>query len=208
MDAIFTGHTHKQYAWDAPVPGEAGVTRPIIQTGDYGENIGEVTLTYDPATDEVTAHTEKNIPRLVAPVIAGNTPAQNEAAFAAQLVATYPRVAQVKTIVDAALAYADTVGSVPVGSVTADITTAYTGGTYGPAATSAPARTPPRVATTGRASRRSATSSPTPCGTPSPRRTSAARRSASSTRAACGPSCSTRRTASSPRPRPTRSCRS
>ena len=132
VDAIFTGHTHKEYAWDAPVPGEAGVTRPIIQTGDYGENLGEVTLTYDPATDQVTAHTEKNIPRLVAPVIAGNTPAQNEAAFAAQLVATYPRVAQVSTIVTAALAYADTVGSVPVGSVTADITTAYTGGTYGP----------------------------------------------------------------------------
>ena len=26
VDAIFTGHTHKQYAWDAPVPGEAGRT--------------------------------------------------------------------------------------------------------------------------------------------------------------------------------------
>src|SRR5690606_37604034 len=37
VDAIFTGHTHKAYAWDAAVPGQAGVTRPIIQTGSYGE---------------------------------------------------------------------------------------------------------------------------------------------------------------------------
>ena len=28
VDAIFTGHTHQQYAWEAPVPGEAGKTRP------------------------------------------------------------------------------------------------------------------------------------------------------------------------------------
>ncbi len=126
VDAIFTGHTHKQYAWSAPVPGEPGTTRPVLQTGSYGEYIGKVVLTYDPSTDEVVAHTEENVPRLTAPT--GTT----EAAFAAQLVATYPRVAQVSTIVSAALAYADTVGSVPVGSVTADITTAFSGGTYGP----------------------------------------------------------------------------
>ncbi|WP_456821133.1 ExeM/NucH family extracellular endonuclease [Cellulomonas sp. URHB0016] len=124
VDAIFTGHTHKVYAWDAPVPGEAGKTRPVLQTGSYGENIGKIVLTYDPSTDEVLAHTQSNIPRLVAP--AGTS----EAAFAAQLAATYPRVAEVKSIVDAALAYASTVGSVPVGSVTDDITTAFSGGTY------------------------------------------------------------------------------
>lgn len=118
VDAIFTGHTHKQYAWEAPVPGEAGKTRPILQTGSYGEFIGKIVLTFDPASDEVTAHTQTNVPR--------TTTAD------ADLVAAYPRVAQVKSIVDAALAYADTTGSVPVGSVTADITTAYSGGTYGP----------------------------------------------------------------------------
>ena len=67
--------------------------------GSYGEFIGKVVLTFDPASGEVIAHTQQNVPRLVAPVT-GNTPAQNEAAFAAQLVATYPRVAQVNTIVD------------------------------------------------------------------------------------------------------------
>ncbi len=32
VDAIFTGHTHKQYVWDAPIPGGEG-TRPVVQTG-------------------------------------------------------------------------------------------------------------------------------------------------------------------------------
>jgi len=116
VDVIFTGHTHKQYAWDGPVPGVAGKTRPVLQTGSYGENLGKVTLTYDPSSDEVTAYTATNVPR--------TTTAD------ATLVATFPRVAEVKSIVDAALAYADEVGSVPVGSVTADITTAFTGGSY------------------------------------------------------------------------------
>lgn len=124
VDAIFTGHTHKVYAWEAPVPGQAGKTRPVLQTGSYGENIGKIVLTYDPSTDEVLAHTQVNVPRLVAP--AGTS----EADFANQLAATYPRVAEVKTITEAALAYANEVGSVPVGSITDDITTAFTGGTY------------------------------------------------------------------------------
>ena len=47
VDAIFTGHTHKQYAWDGPGPGCAGETRPIVQTGNYGEFIGKVVLTVD-----------------------------------------------------------------------------------------------------------------------------------------------------------------
>nr|WP_230684734.1 5'-nucleotidase C-terminal domain-containing protein [Cellulomonas sp. JZ18] len=115
VDAIFTGHTHKQYAWQAPVPGEDG-TRPVLQTGSYGEFLGKVVLTYDRESGEVTASTAENVAR--------TTTAD------AELVAAYPRVAEVKTIVDAALAYAAEVGNQPVGSVTADITTAYAGGAY------------------------------------------------------------------------------
>lgn len=126
VDVIFTGHTHKQYAWYGPAEPEASGewTRPIVQTGSYGENIGKVSLTYDPATDAVSALTGENVTR-VAPA-AGQTPAQLDAA----LVAQYPRVAEVKTIVDAALAEAAVVGNQPKGSVTADITTAYAGGAY------------------------------------------------------------------------------
>jgi 5'-nucleotidase len=111
--AIFTGHTHARYAWDAPVPGVAGATRPIVQTGSYGAFVGEVDLTVDNATNAVTAHTAMNVPRTTTP--------------AADLVAAYPRVATVKSIVDAALAFAATEGNKVVGTLTADITTAYVG---------------------------------------------------------------------------------
>lgn len=120
--AIFTGHTHKQYAWDAPVPGVPGKTRPIVQTGNYGEFIGHVSLTVDTTTHEVTAYTAQNVARTTTDD--------------ATLVATYPRVAEVKTIVDAALKQADIIGAQPVGEVTADITTAFAGGSYtGPGGT-------------------------------------------------------------------------
>ncbi|MFS0705076.1 ExeM/NucH family extracellular endonuclease [Cellulomonas sp. 179-A 9B4 NHS] len=115
VDVIFTGHTHKQYAWQAPVPGEDG-TRPVLQTGSYGEFLGKVVLTYDRETEEVTASTAENVAR--------TTTAD------AELVAAFPRVAEVQGFVTAALAYAAEVGNQPVGSVTADITTAYAGGSF------------------------------------------------------------------------------
>ncbi len=111
VDAIFTGHTHKEYAWNAPVPGDAGKTRPIVQTGNYGENIGQIQLTVDTATKEVTASK------------AGNVKRTTDAA--AGLVAAYPRVAAVDAIVKQALADAAVIGNQPVGAVTADITTAF-----------------------------------------------------------------------------------
>ncbi len=115
VDAIFTGHTHKQYAWTAPIPG-TDRTRPIVQTGSYGENIGKITLTVDPATGDVTAHGEENVPRTTTP--------------AADLIATYPRVAEVDEIVRAALAAAAEIGNTAVAEVAADITTAFSGGSF------------------------------------------------------------------------------
>ena len=114
--AIFTGHTHKQYAWDAPVPGAEGETRPIIQTGNYGEFLGHVSLTVDTESFDVTDYTVENVARTTTP--------------AADLIATYPAVAEVDTIVDAALAEAEEIGAQPVGEVTADVTTAFAGGSY------------------------------------------------------------------------------
>ncbi|RAX17694.1 multifunctional nuclease/2',3'-cyclic-nucleotide 2'-phosphodiesterase/5'-nucleotidase/3'-nucleotidase [Pseudarthrobacter sp. AG30] len=112
VDAIFTGHTHKEYAWDAPVLGAAGKTRPIVQTGNYGENVGQIQLTVDTATKQVTGYK------------AGNVKRTTDAA--AGLVAAYPRVAAVDAIVKKALADASVVGNQPIGSVTKDITTAFT----------------------------------------------------------------------------------
>lgn len=112
VDAIFTGHTHKEYAWDGPIPG-SDRTRPVLQTGSYGENIGQVRLWIDPATGAVNDYDVRNVARTTS----SDT----------TLTAAYPRVAAVKTIVDAALADAAVVGSQQVGSVTADITTAFVG---------------------------------------------------------------------------------
>lgn len=112
VDAIFTGHTHKAYAWDAPVPGGGGSTRPILQTGSYGENVGKVTLSVDPDTNEISAYTVQNVARVATADLA------------------LPRVAEVKTIVDSALAYAATIGNEKVADITTDITTAYSGGSY------------------------------------------------------------------------------
>ncbi|MFI9485230.1 ExeM/NucH family extracellular endonuclease [Promicromonospora sp. NPDC052451] len=114
--AIFTGHTHKQYAWDAPVPGAEGETRPIIQTGNYGEFLGHVSLTVDTESFDVTDYTVENVARTTTP--------------AAELIATYPAVAEVDSIVDAALAEAEQIGAQPIGEVTADVTTAFAGGSY------------------------------------------------------------------------------
>ncbi|RWZ53271.1 ExeM/NucH family extracellular endonuclease [Labedella phragmitis] len=116
VDVIFTGHSHKQYVWDGPIPGVEGETRPILQTGSYGENVGNVVLTLDPETGDVESYTARNVPRTT---VADDV-----------LVAQYPRVAEVKKIVDEALAAAEVIGNQPVGSVTADITTAFGGGSY------------------------------------------------------------------------------
>ncbi|MDN4161679.1 bifunctional metallophosphatase/5'-nucleotidase [Nocardioides abyssi] len=103
VDVIFTGHTHKQYAWTA---GE----RPVVQTGSYGENIGRVDLTVDDATGEVTASVVENVARV------------------AEADLTLPRVAAVDEITQAALDAADEVGSKPVAKITGDITTAFKDG--------------------------------------------------------------------------------
>ncbi|WP_346623359.1 ExeM/NucH family extracellular endonuclease [Blastococcus montanus] len=111
VDAIVTGHTHQSYAWAAPVPGEAD-TRPVIQTGSYADALGRIVLTYEEATDEVTTFTVENIAPTERP--------------ADELVAAYPRVAEVAGTVAAAEAYADEVGGQVIGSVTDDITRAFT----------------------------------------------------------------------------------
>ena len=107
VDVIFTGHTHKEYVWEGPVPGSTR-TRPIVQTGEYGNKLGQVLLSVDPATGQVLTHSAANIPATATP--------------AATLISTYPRVAEVDRIVKAAEAKAAEVGNVAIGRITADIT--------------------------------------------------------------------------------------
>lgn len=115
VDAIFTGHTHKEYAWSAPIPG-TDRTRPVVQTGSYGTNIGQIVLTVDGESGNVSAHTEQLVKRTTT--------------AAADLIATYPRVAEVDAIVKDALAAAAEIGNTAVGEVSGDITTAFAGGSF------------------------------------------------------------------------------
>ena len=117
VSAIFTGHTHREYVFNAPVPGDTtGRTRPILQTGSYGERVGQIVLTVDPATGSVTTKSAQNVNRV--------TTAD------ATLVAQYPRVKTVQDITNAAIAASAKTGGVPVGTVSADITRAFSGGSY------------------------------------------------------------------------------
>ncbi len=116
IDVLVTAHTHNVYAYDAAIPGVTGRTRPVLQAGSFGSYVGRVTIDLDPATLEVReAHAQ---------VVALTTSTD------ADLIATYPRIAAVKTIVDDALAYAEEAGNAEVGRVSADITTAWQGGSY------------------------------------------------------------------------------
>ena len=116
INAIFNGHTHQAYVYDQPVTGGDQPTRPMVQTGSYGANVGQVLLTYDTATDKVIGSSATNTPRV--------TTSDSD------LIAAYPALQGVKTTVDASLANAKVVGDQPVGKISADVTTAYQGGAY------------------------------------------------------------------------------
>ncbi|WP_237208429.1 5'-nucleotidase C-terminal domain-containing protein [Rothia nasimurium] len=110
VDVIFTGHTHAEYTLDGAVPGQPGKTRPVVQTGNYGNNLGKVQLTVD-ANGEVTAYTSSLVPRMSAPTD--------------EQIAADPVLAKVNTIVNDANAYATEQGSVVVGEITGPITTGW-----------------------------------------------------------------------------------
>ena len=100
VDAIFTGHTHAKYAFLQPVEGWAeGLARPVVQAGQYGENLAHVQLVVDPATGQVLSNSAEIVP------LAGAFPADPEVA----------------AIVADAVAVADELGSVSLGSITDDL---------------------------------------------------------------------------------------
>lgn len=107
--AIFTAHTHQAYAWDGPIPGVPGRTRPILQSESYGSLVGQVTLRFDEA-GAVVSYKAQNMEITETP---------NE-----ELINTYPRVKEISEIVTAALDEADELGSEVIGETTAPITRA------------------------------------------------------------------------------------
>ena len=102
IDGIVSGHTHLQYDVDVPIPG-TDRTRPVIMSGEYGIAYGHTTIAVDPATGELLS-----IDSEVLPLIRAEDP------FAPD-----PVVAE---IVADAVAVANELGSVSLGSVATDIT--------------------------------------------------------------------------------------
>ena len=110
VDVIFTGHTHEQYVIDGKIPGEATKTRPVIQTGNYGDNLGKVELNL--ASDgTVTAKSSELIKR-------GATPSD-------EAIAADPTLAKVQQILTDANAYATEEGTKVVAPLTAPVTTGW-----------------------------------------------------------------------------------
>ncbi|MDR1449366.1 MAG: metallophosphoesterase, partial [Propionibacteriaceae bacterium] len=128
VDVIFTAHTHKAYAWEAAVPG-TDKTRPVLQTGCYGANLGVVSLSYDKTAGTVVSHSQTNVKAAATEPDPNDPAAQLPVPTEAETAAS-PTLTRVKAIVDAAMANAQAVGSQKVGAVTADITRAAAGGTY------------------------------------------------------------------------------
>lgn len=114
VDVIFNGHTHKEYTWLAPAPaGSQQAVRPIVQAGQYAENISQVVVAVDATTGVATFETVQNVARTTVD--------------GASLVADFPRVAEVSSITEAALEQAAVIGGEPLGEITGDITTAFVG---------------------------------------------------------------------------------
>ncbi|WFP17498.1 bifunctional metallophosphatase/5'-nucleotidase [Citricoccus muralis] len=115
VDVIFTGHTHQEYIIDAPVPGDAERTRPVMQSGEYADHLGTVDLEIS-ADGEVLGYTAENIASVVPE--SDDEYAQFEAEIAAN-----PMLAELSSIIDDAEAVADEVGSVEMGTIQDYVTT-------------------------------------------------------------------------------------
>ncbi|MBK8447108.1 MAG: bifunctional metallophosphatase/5'-nucleotidase [Micropruina sp.] len=104
---VVNAHTHQAYAFQAPI---GTGTRPILSAGSYASNVGRVQLTLDATTGATCAYTATVLPVTSTPV--------------ATLVATYPRVAQAKAIVDEAIATSNEIGKQVIGTATDPISRA------------------------------------------------------------------------------------
>ncbi|ATG50929.1 bifunctional metallophosphatase/5'-nucleotidase [Brachybacterium vulturis] len=111
VDAIFNGDSHRVYNFNAPVPGQDGEERAIVQTGSSAANLGVVNLELGEDGDWDVL----GMPELIAtPLPEGETCA-----------ITTPVVEDVTQIAQDAIDQAAVVGAEPVGSVDGDVTTSW-----------------------------------------------------------------------------------
>ena len=114
IDAILSGHTHSTYDCSFPVTGSPyDVERAVLQGGQYGMNLDQVTFTVDRATKSIVS-----VQSAILPLHDGTA-------------GLYPADPTVAAIVAEAQVAADAVGSVNVGAISADITRAAGGADRG-----------------------------------------------------------------------------
>ncbi|GAA2027589.1 hypothetical protein GCM10009720_04140 [Yaniella flava] len=109
VDVIFTGHTHEEYVLDANVPGEEGETRPVLQTGEYGNNLGRVELELD-ADDNVVGYSHE--------LVETSEPSEEE-------IAANPTLVEIQQILDDAAEVAEEEGSQVLATLEDYVTTGY-----------------------------------------------------------------------------------
>ena len=112
VSVIFNGHTHALYAWDGAT---ASGTRSVSESASYGAYVGQIQLGYDPATKTVKQYVAANVATKTANLAACVGDPQYDAAA---------------KIVTDAVATAKALGSRVIGHVSADITRAYSGGSW------------------------------------------------------------------------------
>lgn len=112
-DAIYTAHTHKTYAYAAPVPGQDGETRPVVQTGNYGVAVSQLTLELGQDGDwDATAEGNQLLDVESAPIEQCDAAAD-------------PAYVEASQIADQAIEDAAGPAAEPVGEVAGDVTTAW-----------------------------------------------------------------------------------
>lgn len=110
VDVIFTGHTHEEYV--LPPGGSTGPgQRPVLQTGNYGDNLGAVTLTLDARHEVRGARAE---------LIANPKKVPDAEAIAAD-----PVLSEAYRILTEAKEYADRIGNRKLADLAAPVTTGW-----------------------------------------------------------------------------------
>ena len=110
VDAIFNGDSHRTYNYTAPVPGEDGEERAIVQTGSSAANLGVVTLELGTDGDWDATATPELIPTALG---------DEGCNLSTDVTTNVTQIAQ-DAIDDAAV-----IGQEPVGSIDGSITTSW-----------------------------------------------------------------------------------
>ncbi|SDL12559.1 bifunctional metallophosphatase/5'-nucleotidase [Tessaracoccus oleiagri] len=103
VDVVFNGHTHQQYVW------ETASGQPLLQADAYAGGIARVTLSVDADTGELCETAASYV----------EAPEAGDASFA--------RIAEINSIVEAAVAAAAEAGAEVIGNATEAISTAGDG---------------------------------------------------------------------------------